>query len=250
MKIVVFGGSGLIGSKLVPRLRNFGHEVLAASPKTGVNAVSQEGLAQALAGASIVVDVMNAPAWDDEAVMNFFQTTSRNLLAAEAKAGVRHHVALSVVGTDGLQESGYFRAKLAQEKLIESSGIPYTIVRATQFFEFLAAVADASTVDGVVRLTPALMQPMAADDVAAALADYTLAEPADGTVEIAGPEALGIDAAVREVLMARGDSRTIITDVNAKYYGLRISDRALLPGADARLAPTRLTDWLMVASKA
>ncbi len=192
------------------------------------------------------VDVMNAPSWEDDAVMKFFETTSRNVLAAEATAGVRHHVALSVVGTDRLQDSGYFRAKLVQENLIKSSGIPFTIVRATQFFEFLAAVADLSTVNGEVRLTPALMQPMSADDVASALADYTLAPPANGIVEIAGPEAMGIDAAIREVLTARGDSRRIITDENANYYGLQVNDRSLTPGKDARLAATRLTDWLSV----
>jgi uncharacterized protein YbjT (DUF2867 family) len=246
MRIVVFGGTGLIGSKLVPKLRDLGHDVFAASHSTGVNAVTQEGLAQALEGTSVVVDVMNAPSWEDEAVMKFFETTSRNLLSAEAKAGVRHHVALSVVGTDRLQESGYFRAKLVQENRIRSSGIPYTIVRATQFFEFLAAVANLSTVDGVVRLPSALMQPIAADDVASALVDYTLAKPADGIVEIAGPDALGIDAAVRQVLIANGDPRTVITDSTAKYYGLQLTDRSLTPGNGARLTPTRLTDWLTV----
>jgi uncharacterized protein YbjT (DUF2867 family) len=248
MKVVVFGGTGLIGAKLVQKVRNSGHEVLAASPRTGVNAVTREGLAQALENASVVVDVMNASSWEDEAVMKFFDTTSRNVLAADAKAGVRHHVTLSVVGTDRLQESGYFRAKLVQENLIQSSGIPFTIVRATQFFEFLAAVADVSTVEGVVRLSPALMQPMSADDVASALADYTLAMLADGIVEIAGPDAMGIDAAVGEVLLARGDPRKVITDINAKYYGLQVTERSLMPGKDARLAPTRLTDWLTVSA--
>jgi uncharacterized protein YbjT (DUF2867 family) len=248
MKVVVFGGTGLIGAKLVQKVRNSGHEVLAASPRTGVNAVTREGLAQALENASVVVDVMNAPSWEDEAVMKFFDTTSQNVLAAEAKAGVRHHVALSVVGTYRLQESGYFRAKLVQENLIQSSGIPFTIVRATQFFEFLAAVADVSTVEGVVRLSPALMQPMSADDVASALAAYTLAIPADGIVEIAGPDAMGIDAAVGEVLLARGDPRKVITDINAKYYGLQVTERSLMLGKDVRLASTRLTDWLTVSA--
>ena len=246
MKIVVFGGSGLIGAKLVPKLRNVGHEVLAASPRTGVNAVTQEGLAKALEGASVVVDVMNAPSWEDDAVMKFFDTTSRNLLAAEAKVGVRHHVALSVVGTDRLQDSGYFRAKLVQENLIKSSGIPFTIVRATQFFEFLASVADLCTVDGVARVTSALMKPISADDVASALADHTIVTPANGIVEIAGPEAIGIDAAVRQVLIANGDPRKVITDNEAKYYGLHVNDRSLTPGKDARLAPTHLMDWLSI----
>jgi len=246
MKIVVFGGSGLVGSKLVPKLRNLGHEVLAASPRTGVNAVTQEGLAQALEGASVVVDVMNAPSWDDDAVMKFFDTTSRNLLTAEAKAGVRHHVALSVVGTDRLQDSGYFRAKLVQENLIKSFGIPFTIVRATQFFEFLSAVADLCTVDGVVRATPSLMQPISADDVASALVNYTLATPANAIVEIAGPEAMGIDAAIRQLLSTSGDSRKVITDSNAKYYGVQVNDHSLMPGNGTRLAPTHLIEWLTV----
>jgi uncharacterized protein YbjT (DUF2867 family) len=246
MKIVAFGGTGLIGSKLVQKLRNLGHDVLAASPKSGVNAVTQEGLAQALENASVVVDVMNAPSWEDDAVMKFFETTSRNVLAAEAKAGVRHHVALSVVGTERLQESGYFRAKLAQENVIKSSGIPFTIVRATQFFEFIAAVADFGTINGETRLSAALMQPISADDVASALADCALAPPVNGIVEIAGPDAMGIDAAVRQVLLANGDPRNVITDANAKYYGLHLTDRELTPGEDARLAPTHLMDWLTV----
>jgi uncharacterized protein YbjT (DUF2867 family) len=203
-----------------------------------------EGLLDAVAGAQAVVDVMNSPSWDDAAVMTFFDTTTRNLLAAEAKAGVRHHLALSVVGTERLQESGFFRAKLAQEGLIAASGMPYTIVRATQFFEFIGAIAQAGTDGPAVRLPPALMQPMAADDVAAALADYTLGRPLNRIVEIAGPEALGIDEAARRFLSATGDVRPVITDADARYYGIRVSGRSLTPDNPERLAPTRVDDWL------
>jgi uncharacterized protein YbjT (DUF2867 family) len=244
MKIVVIGGSGLIGSQLCKKLAERGHQVVAASPRSGVNTVTGEGLAEALTSAQVVVDVSNAPSWEDAAVMEFFDTSTRNLLAAEAKAGVRHHVALSVVGTDRLQESGYFRAKLAQEKLITASGIPYTIVHATQFFEFLGGIAQASTDGQVVRLPSALMQPMAADDVAAALADITLEPPVNRIVEIAGPEALGIDEAVRRYLTATGDARRVITDTNAPYYGVKVSERTLTPDNGARLGPTRIEDWL------
>ena len=244
MKIVVIGGSGLIGSQLCNKLAERGHQLVAASPRSGVNAVTGEGLAEALASAQVVVDVSNAPSWEDAAVMKFFDTSTRNLLAAEAKAGVRHHVALSVVGTDRLQESGYFRAKLVQEELIAASEIPYTIVHATQFFEFLGGIAQGSTDGQVVRLPSALMQPMAADDVAAALADYTLEPPLNRIVEIAGPEALGIDEAVRRYLTATGDARRVITDANAPYYGIKVSERTLTPDNAARLGPTRLEDWL------
>jgi len=248
MKIVVIGGTGLIGSKVVRNLGERGYEAVAAAPNTGVNTLTGEGLADVLKGASVVGDVSNSPSFEDAAVRSFFQTSTRNLLSFEVAAGVGHHVALSIVGTDRLPDSGYMRAKVAQEKLIKESSIPYSIVRATQFFEFLAAVADVSTVEGVVRLSPALMQPMSADDVASALADYTLAMPADGIVEIAGPDAMGIDAAVGEVLLARGDPRKVITDNNAKYYGLQVTERSLMPGKDARLAPTRLTEWLTVSA--
>jgi uncharacterized protein YbjT (DUF2867 family) len=244
MKIVVIGGSGLIGSKLCKNLADRGQNVLAASPKSGVNSVTGQGLAEAVTGAQVVVDVANAPAWDDAAVMKFFETSTRNLLAAEATAGVRHHVALSVVGTQRLQESGYFRAKLVQEKLITSSGIPYTIVHATQFFEFMGGIAQAATSGQMVRLPSALMQPMSADDVAAALADYTLGPPLNRIVEIAGPEAIGIDQAVRRFLTATRDPRRVITDDNAPYYGIKVSERTLLPDNPARLAPTRFEDWL------
>jgi uncharacterized protein YbjT (DUF2867 family) len=244
MKIVVIGGSGLIGSRLCKKLAERGHEVLAASPRSGVNAVTGEGLDEALKGARVVVDVANAPVWEDAAVMKFFESSGKNLAAAETKAGVKHHVALSVVGTERLQESGYFRAKLAQENLIKSSGIPYTIVRATQFMEFIGGIAQHSTNGQEVRLPSALMQPISADDVAAALVDYTLGPPQNRIVEIAGPEALGIDEIVRRFLTATGDQRRVMTDVQAPYYGVKVSQRALTPDHADRLAPTHLNDWL------
>jgi uncharacterized protein YbjT (DUF2867 family) len=244
MKIVVIGGSGLIGSKLCKKLAEHGDQVVAASPRSGVNTVTGEGLAEALVSAQVVVDVSNAPSWEDAAVMEFFDTSTRNLLAAEAKAGVSHHIVLSVVGTDRLQESGYFRAKLVQEKLIVASDIPYTIVRASQFFEFLFGIAQASTEGQVVRLPPAVMQPMASDDVADALADYTLRSPLNRIVEIAGPEELGIDEAVRRYLTVTVDSRRVITDVSAPYYGTKVRERSLLPDNADRLGTTPLDDWL------
>jgi uncharacterized protein YbjT (DUF2867 family) len=244
MKIVVIGGSGLIGSKVVDILREGGHDVLAASPSSGVNTITGEGVSEALAGADVVVDVTNSPSWEDEAVLKFFDTSTRNLLAAEANAGVRHHVALSVVGTDRLQESGYFRAKLVQERLIAASGIPYTIVRATQFFEFIGGIAQASTDGKVVRLPAAFMQPMSADDVAAAVAEYALDAPTNRIVEIAGPEALGIDETVRRFLIATGDARRVITDIDAPYYGTKVSERSLTPDNADRLGPTHLDFWL------
>src|SRR5712672_1732776 len=220
MKIVVIGGTGLIGTKVVKKLRDKGHEVVAASPSKGINSVTGEGLAQALAGAQVVVDVANAPSWEDKAVLGFFETSGRNLLAAEAAAGVRHHVALSVVGTERLLASGYFRAKLAQENLVKASPIPYTIVRATQFFEFVGGIAQAATAGQTVRLPPALMRPIASDDVAAAVADAAVAEPLNGTVDLAGPEPIRQDDLVRRFLKATGDARTVITDPKALYYGI------------------------------
>src|SRR5215510_2327259 len=244
MRIVVIGGSGLIGKKLVTKLRERGHEVLPASPSSGVNSVTGEGLSQALAGAQVVVDVANAPSWEDKAVLEFFETSGRNLLAAEKVAGVRHHVALSVVGTERLLASGYFRAKLAQENLIKASGIPYSIVRATQFFEFVGAIAQFSTQGATVRLPSALMQPIVSDDVAAALADVAIAEPLNDTVEVAGPEPIRMDELVRRFLSANGDPRKVITDVHALYYGIEVNDQSLVPGDDPRLGPTRFEDWL------
>jgi uncharacterized protein YbjT (DUF2867 family) len=244
MKIVVIGGSGLIGKKVVVNLRQHGHEVLPASPSSGVNTVTGEGLPQALAGAQVVVDVANAPSWEDNAVLAFFETSGRNLLAAEAAAGVGHHVALSVIGTDRLLASGYFRAKLAQEKLIKASPIPYTIVRATQFFEFVGAIARLATEGQTVRLPPVLMQPIAANDVAAVMADVALAEPLTGTVELAGPELIRQDDLVRQFLNATGDARKVITDPQALYYGIAVNDQSLTPGDRPRIGPTRFADWL------
>jgi uncharacterized protein YbjT (DUF2867 family) len=244
MRIVVIGGSGLIGSKLVQKLRSRNHDVLAGSSRSGVNAVTGEGLSEAMSGADVVVDVMNSPSWEDSAVLQFFETTTRNLVAAESAAGVKHHVALSVVGTERLQGSGYFRAKLAQERLIHASGIPYTIVRATQFFEFLGGIAEAGADGNSVRLPPALMQPMSAEDVAALLVDDTLGPPINGIVDIAGPETMGIDDAVRRYLVSRGDPRSVSTDAAAKYYGLQVGERSLIPSGDARIAPTKLAEWL------
>src|SRR3954464_14290088 len=244
MKIVVIGGSGLIGKKVVVILRQHGHEVLAASPSSGVNTVTGEGLAQALAGAQVVVDVANAPSWEDNAVLAFFETSGRNLLAAEAAAGVRHHVALSVVGTNRLLASGYFRAKMAQEKLIKASPIPYTIVRATQFFEFVGGIAQSATEGQTVRLAPVLMQPIVSDDVAAVMADVGLTEPLNGTVDLAGPEAIRQDDLVRRFLKATGDARTVITDPQALYFGIVVNDQSLTPGDPPRLGPTRFRDWL------
>ena len=244
MKIVVIGGTGLIGKKVVTNLRQHGHEVVAGSPSSGVNTVTGEGLAQALAGAQVVVDVANAPSWEDNAVLAFFDTSGRNLLAAEHAAGVGYHVALSVVGTDHLLASGYFRAKMAQEKLIKASPIPYTSVRATQFFEFVGGIAQSATEGQTVRVPPVLMQPIAADDVAAVVADVALAKPLNGTFELAGPEPIRQDALVRQFLAATGDARTVTTDPKALYYGLEMNDQSLAPGDNPRIGPTRFEDWL------
>jgi uncharacterized protein YbjT (DUF2867 family) len=244
MKIVVIGGSGLIGSKLVNKLREHEHEAVAASPNSGVNTLTGEGLAEVLKGASVVVDVSNSPSWEDAAVMKFFETSTRNLLSQEAAAGVGHHVALSVVGTDQLSESGYFRAKIAQEKLIKGSPIPYTIVHATQFFEFLKGLADISTDGNKVRLPHVLFQPMAADDVASAVGTVALGPPVNGIVEIGGPEQFRLDDLVRWRLAELKDPREVIADPKALYSGAKVSEKTLVPGNDARLGKTTFETWL------
>jgi uncharacterized protein YbjT (DUF2867 family) len=244
MKIVVIGGTGLIGSKLVEKLRADGHEPLAASPNSGVDTITGAGLAEALDGAEVVVDVSNAPAWEDAAVLEFFQTSSRNVLAAEAVAGVGHHVAVSVVGADRLPDSGYLRAKVAMEEVVKASTVPYTIVRATQFFEFIGRIADSSTDGGTVRLSPALIQPIAADDVAVLLADVAESAPVNGTVELAGPEPLRLDELARRVLSAKSDARQVTADVHARYFGTELDDESLIPGHNPRIGPTRFEDWL------
>jgi uncharacterized protein YbjT (DUF2867 family) len=244
MKIVVIGGSGLIGSRVVNNLRQCGHEVVAASPSTGVNTITGEGLADALAGADVVVDVANAPSWEDKAVLEFFETSGKNLLAAEAKAGVKHHVALSVVGTERLLASGYFRAKLAQENLIKASPIPYTIVRATQFFEFAGGIAQGATKGQTVRVPAAMMQPIFSDDVAAVVAKVALEEPLNGMVETAGPDPIRQDELVRQFLTATDDPRTVVTDPSALYYGIALNDQSLTPGKNPILGPTHFKDWL------
>jgi uncharacterized protein YbjT (DUF2867 family) len=244
MKIVVIGGTGLIGSKLVNKLREQGHEPVAAAPNTGVNTLTGEGLPEVLKGASVVVDVSNSPSWDDAAVLNFFTISTRNLLTHEAAASVGHHVALSVVGTDLLSESGYFRAKIAQEKLIKESSIPYSIVHATQFFEFLKGLADISVVDGKVHLPPVLFQPMAAEDVASGVARVAVGQPVNGIVEIGGPEQFRVDELVRRRLASLKDPREVIADPNALYSGAKLSERTLVPGNNARLGETRFESWL------
>ena len=280
LKIVVVGGTGLIGSKMIEILRAHGHpgrgdvgrgvldandeadlqfwpqgvcsdwiDAIAAAPDTGVNTLTGEGLAEALEGASVAVDVTNAPSWEDNAVLKFFETSTRNLLASEAAAGVGHHVALSVVGSERLLESGYFRAKIAQEELIKSSSIPYSIVRATQFFEFIKGIADFSTEGNTVRLPPALIQPMAAVDVAAAVCRVALGSPVNGTIEVGGPEQFRLDEIVRRNLVAFHDRREVISDPHGRYYGIQVSDRSLVPENDAQLGETRFEDWLIHAIK-
>ena len=244
MKIVVIGGTGLIGSRLVNKLREQGHEAIAASPKSGVDTFTGEGLADALKGAAVVVDVSNAPSWEDAAVMNFFETTTRNLLAYEAAAGVGHHVALSVVGTERLLESGYFRAKIAQENLIKASSIPYSIVRATQFYEFFKGIADFATKDNEVHLPSALIQPIAADDVASAVARIATGSPLNGTVEVGGPEQFRLDELIRRGLAARKDPRKVVADPQATYYGIKVAERALVPENSARVGTMRFDEWL------
>src|SRR3954447_24467147 len=249
MKIVVIGGSGLIGKKLVPILRDRGHEAVPASPSSGVNTLTGESLFESLAGADVVVDVSNSPSWADSAVMGFFDTSTRNLLAAEKAAGVGHHVALSVVGADRMPNSGYMRAKVNQEKLIEAGGVPYTIVRATQFFEFLGGIAESGAEGDTVRLSTAPMQPLAADDVAAALADGAVGAPLNATVELAGPEAMSIAEFVGRYMAATGDKRAVIADPRARYTGAVMGSRGVGPGANPRLGPTRFEDWVTRAGR-
>jgi uncharacterized protein YbjT (DUF2867 family) len=244
MKLVVIGGTGLIGSKLVARLREQEHEAVAASPESGVNTLTGQGLAEALDGASVVVDVSNSPSFEDDAVMDFFTTSTRNLIKAATEAGVRHYVALSVVGTDRLSESGYFRAKTAQESLITASSIPYSIVHATQFFEFVTRIAAAATEGNAVRLAPVLIQPMSADDVARAVGRVAVGAPVNGVVEVAGPEQFRLDELVREGLHARHDAREVIPDPKARYFGARLHERSLMPADDARLGSVRFREWL------
>jgi uncharacterized protein YbjT (DUF2867 family) len=244
MKIVVIGGTGLIGSKVVNKLREHGHEAMAAAPNTGVNTITGEGLAEVLKGASVVVDVSNSPSWEDAAVLKFFETSTRNLLSDEAAAGVKHHVALSVVGTDRLSESGYFRAKIAQEKLIRESSIPYSIVHATQFFEFLKGLADISMVGNQVHLPHVLFQPMAAEDVASAVGRVAVGQPVKGMVEIGGPEQFRVDELVRRRLASLKDPREVVADPNARHAGAKLSERTLLPGNNARLGQTTFETWL------
>jgi uncharacterized protein YbjT (DUF2867 family) len=249
MKIVVIGGTGLIGSKTVAILRQGGHEVVAASPKGGVNTVTGEGLKEAMAGAQVVIDLSNVPSLDAMSVPEFFETSGRNLLAAEAAAGVQHHVALSIVGTDRVPDQGYYRAKVAQEKLIEASSIPYTIIRSTQFLEFLGGIADASTDGSAVRLPPGLLQPIAADDVAAVVTEVALANPRNGIIEIAGPERAPFNEIVARYLKAVGDPREVVKDPEARYFGGRLEEKSLVPLGEARLGRLNLEEWLRHSRK-
>ncbi len=244
MKIVIVGGTGLIGAKVVPLLRTRGHEVIPASPSLGINSITGEGLSNALTGAQVIVDVTNAPSWEDKAVLEFFETSTRNLLATEAKTGVGHHVALSIVGCDQLPASGYLRAKVAQEKLIQASAIPYTIVRATQFFEFVGGIADSATSGETVHLPSVLFQPIFSDDVADALTGIALSNPLNGTVELAGPDALPFDELVRQYLEAHHDPRSVVTDGQARYFGATLEKRSLVPADNALLGSCHFADWL------
>lgn len=249
MKIVVIGGTGLIGTKLVNRLRERGHEVVAASPASGVDTITGEGLAETLADAEVVVDVANSPSFEDKAALEFFETSGRNLLAAELAAGVEHHVALSVVGTDRLLESGYFRGKMTQERLIRASGVPYTIVHSTQFFEFLNGIAQSATDGETVRLSPALVQPIASDDVAAMMADVVLGAPVNDIVEVAGPQRLRLSELVQRLLSAKHDARKVVADAHARYFGAELNDQSLIPGDNPRIASTSFEEWISQVGK-
>ncbi|RBQ06749.1 SDR family oxidoreductase [Pedobacter miscanthi] len=244
MKIVVIGGSGLIGSKLVASLEKLGHGVIVGAPQTGVNTITGEGLKEALKGADVVVDVANSPSFEDNAVMDFFQTSGKNLLAAEAEAGVKHHVALSVVGTERLQGSGYFRAKLAQEKLIKESGIPYSILHSTQFFEFVGGIIQSGTVGDTIHVSPAMIQPISSDDVVAAMTAITIGSPINTTVEVAGPEKIGLSELVKKYMGLKGDTRTLIADSHTPYFGVEINDSSLTPAENARIGSVRYDDWI------
>jgi uncharacterized protein YbjT (DUF2867 family) len=244
MKIVVIGGTGLIGSKVVAKLRDMGNEAVPAAPNTGVNTLTGEGLAEVLKGANVVVDVSNSPSFADDAVLNFFRTSTTNILAAEAVAGVRHHVALSVVGTDRLTESGYMRAKIVQEKLIKDSGIPYSIIHATQFFEFMRGIADGGTIGDTVRLAPVLIQPIAAEDVAKEVIKVAVGAPINGIVEVGGPAKFRLDEIVGRYLAAADDRRSVIADPKARYYGAKLGERTLVPDNNAALGEIRFEDWL------
>jgi uncharacterized protein YbjT (DUF2867 family) len=244
MKIVVVGGTGRLGSQVVAELQRRDHEAVAAAPSTGFDTISGAGVAEGLTGAHVVVDVSNSPSFEDTAVLQFFQTSTRTLLAAERTAGITHHVVLSIVGADRAPDSGYLRAKVAQEQLVVEGGVPYTIVRSTQFFEFLEAIADSATTDGTVRLSSGLLQPIAASDLAVAVADVAEGSPKNAMVEVAGPEALGLDDLVRRVLAATADPRSVVTDDSVKYYGAHLERATLTPGPAARIAPTRLEEWL------
>lgn len=245
MKIVVIGGTGQIGSKLVRILQAQGHQLVPASPSSGVNTITREGLAEAMNGADVVVDVSNAPSWEDGPVLEFFRTSTQNLIAAARANGVRHYVALSVVGTDGMSDNGYMRAKKVQQDLIKAGGLPYTIIQATQFFEFLDVIIQSGAEGDVIRLSPALIQPVAVDDVVAALAELVVSAPQNATIELAGPEPFPLDGLARKLLARKGDKRAVIADVHARYFGVELTDKSLTPqGAAARIAPTRLDDWL------
>ncbi|MFC7298312.1 SDR family oxidoreductase [Herminiimonas aquatilis] len=244
MKILVIGGSGLIGTKVVTNLRQLGYEVLVGSPSTGINSMTGEGLADAMKGTQVVIDLSNSPSFEDQAVLDFFETSGRNILAAEEAAGVKHHIALSVVGTERMLESGYFRAKMAQEKLIKASKVPYTIVRSTQFFEFLGGIAQYGTVGNEIRLSPAHVQPISSDDIAAIVSDTALAEPINGTFDAAGPEKVGLAELMKRYLIALGDQRVVVTDAGAAYYGAQLNDQSLTPTGEARVATTTFTAWL------